>query len=334
MKKSVLFLFVTSFLSIATANQMITWVGQFPKEQALPIVELFNAKYADQAGFTVAYNSDEASITNILSGNVDPSFDLVHLKDADMLTAVTRNNLTTQLTAEVLKSWPAHLKDSQNNWVGILKRSRIIYYDSNLVSAEEVKTYESLTNPKFEGKLCLRQKKAQYTMSLNAFLLGMWGEQKTTEVLKGWSVNSAALPIIEKDLEGVISNIENGNCLVGIANTYYYMRHVKAFPNTKVKPSIPNQNDMGAHVTVDGVAVFATSTKKPQAQVFASWLLTQEPQALLSSITDKHPANPAVTSAALSKMFGSFKENTTFDLNRIADLKARALEIATEQGLK
>ncbi len=333
---------VFAFLSIllgclqfaAAEIPSLTWVGQFPKEQAAPLVDLFNARHAQTSGLHVVYNSSDAAIADILKGKVDPQFDIVHMKDADMLNTLARHGLTEPLQATELKSWPAHLKDNQNMWVGLLKRSRIIYYNSELVSANEVQTYESLGDPKFEGKLCLRQKGAQYTVGLHSFLLGVWGEQKTTQVLKSWAVNSDALPLIEKDLDGVIANIENGTCLVGIANTYYYMRHLRTHPGSKVKASIPNQNDIGAHVNVDGVAILNTSANSAAAQVFAAWLMSDEAQMELSKITDKHPASPHVISSDLANVFGSFKDNTTFDLNNITDLKERASAIATEQGLK
>ncbi|MNL49078.1 putative binding protein component of ABC iron transporter precursor [compost metagenome] len=112
------------------------------------------------------------------------------------------------------------------------------------------------------------------------------------------------------------------------------MRHLRANPNTKVKAVIPNQNDIGAHVNVDGVAILNTSSHKEAAQAFAAWLMSDEAQMELSKITDKHPASPHVTSPELFKVFGTFKDNSTFDLNNITDLKERASAIATEQGLK
>lgn len=335
MKVFVILSVLFGFLNLAQAElPTLTWVGQFPKEQAAPVVELFNSQYSQAAGFKVAYNSSDAAIADILNGKVDEQFDIVHMKDADMLNSLARRGFAAPIQAAEMKSWNSHLKDANNMWVGLLKRSRIIYYDSTLVSPNEIQTYESLGDAKFQGKLCVRQKKAQYTVGLHAFLLGMWGEQKTSQVLKSWAVNSEALPLIEKDLDGVILNIENGTCLVGVANTYYYMRHLRANPNSKVKAVVPNQNDIGAHVNVDGVAILDTSVHKEEAQAFAAWLMSDKAQLTLSQITDKHPASPHVVSAELENVFGSFKDNTTFDLNRITDLKERATEIATEQGLK
>ncbi|MFS4457923.1 extracellular solute-binding protein [Bdellovibrio sp. HCB2-146] len=335
MKVFALLFVLLGFLNFAAAEvPVLTWVGQFPKEQAGPVVELFNSHYATEAGFKVVYNSSDAAIADILAGKVDPQFDIVHMKDADMLNTLAVKGLSEPLRTTELKAWPTHLKDSRNMWVGLLKRSRIIYYNSELVSPNEVQTYESLGDAKFKGKLCVRQKKAQYTIGLHSFLLGVWGEQKTAQVLKSWAVNSEALPLIEKDLEGVIAGIENGNCLVGIANTYYYMRHLRAHPNTKVKAVIPNQNDIGAHVNVDGVAILNSSANKDAAQAFAAWLMSDAAQMELSKITDKHPVSPHVTSPELLQVFGTFKDNSSFDLNNITDLKERASAIATEQGLK
>lgn len=329
-------LVIVTFLigSLAAANTTIKWVGQFPSEQAGPVVELFNSKYAADRGFKVEYTYDDKVVGALLKGLADERFDLVHMKDAEMLNSLGEKLMSQPLNIEAARSWPMQMKDTQNRWVALLKRMRIIYYNSELVSADEVKTYESLGDAKFKDKLCLRQVIAQYTIGLNSYLLGEWGEEKMTQVLKSWAVNTENVPLIEKDLEGVIAGIEKDKCLVGIANTYYYTRHLAAAPNTKVKAMIPNANDIGAHVNVDGVALLRNSKNPEQANTFAAWLLTEEAQLLLSDLTGKHPANPAAKSEKLNKIFGSIIENTTFDLNRITALKGRALEIAKEQGLK
>lgn len=319
---------------LASANTTIKWVGQFPSEQAGSVVELFNSKYAADRGFKVEYTYDDKIVAALLKGTADERYDLVHMKDAEMLNSLGEKSMSQPLNIEAARSWPMQMKDTHNRWVALLKRMRIVYYNSELVSADEVKTYESLGDAKFKDKLCLRQKIAQYTTGLNSYLLGVWGEEKTTQVLKSWAVNTENVPLIEKDLEGVIAGIEKDKCLVGIANTYYYTRHLAATPNTKVKAMIPNANDIGAHVNVDGIALLKNSKNVEQANAFAAWLLTEEAQLMLSDLTGKHPANPATKSEKLNKIFGHITENTTFDLNRITSLKTRALEIATEQGLK
>jgi iron(III) transport system substrate-binding protein len=318
----------------ASAQTTIKWVGQLPSEQAGPVVELFNTKYAKDYGFKVEYNYDDKVVAALLKGTVDERYDMVHMKDADMLNVLGEKSMSTPLNIEATRAWPMQMKDTAHRWVALLKRMRIIYYNSDLVTADEVKTYEALGDAKFKDQLCIRQRIAQYTVGFHSYLLGVWGEEKMTRVLKSWAVNTENVPLIEKDLDGVIQGVQSGKCLVGIANTYYFSRHLAASPNTKVKAVIPNVNDIGAHVNVDGVALLKNSKNSEQANAFAAWLLTEEAQLMLSDITGKHPANPAVRSEKLDKIFGQITENTTFDLNRITALKVRALEISTEQGLK
>ena len=335
MKQIIASLVCSIILSSAAAEiQTVKWVGQFPSEQAGPVVELFNAQHAATYGFKVEYKYDEKVITDFMNGLPNSQYDLVHMKDADMLNNIALKNISQPLGLDAAKHWPIQMKDADNRWIALLQRARIIYYNSELVSPQEVATYESLGDAKFKDKLCLRQKKAQYTIGLHSFFLGVWGEQKTTQVLKEWAVNTENVPLIEKDLEGVIAGIENGTCLVGVANTYYYTRHLAAQPHTKVKAIIPNNGNVSAHVNIDGVALVGTSQHKTEVNAFINWLLTDEAQLLLSEITGKHPANPEVRSAKLDAIFGTFAANTTFDLNQITDLKAKAQQIATEQGLK
>ncbi|WP_413287967.1 extracellular solute-binding protein [Bdellovibrio sp. HCB337] len=332
------FIFLSAFLGAiqfaSAQNTVVKWVGQFPAEQAAPAVDLFNAEHAAELGFTVEYKYDETVVADLLAGKAHPEYDLVHMKDAEMLNSLAKKSLSTPIALDNKAVLPAHLKDANNNWIAVLKRARIIYYNSDLVADGEVKNYEDLSDAKFKDKLCLRQKKAQYNLGLYAFFLDVLGTEKTTSLLKAWADNTAGVPLLEKDLDEVIVKVAKGECAVGVANTYYYMRHLRATPDSKVKAVIPNQNDIGAHVNIDGVALLKDATQLDNAQIFANWLLTEKAQLALSKITDKFPANPAVTSAPVVQAFGPFKENQSFNLNRITELKDEALKIATEQGLK
>ena len=231
MKKLLLNLIYLMSAGTATAEITVKWAGQFPPEQAIPLVELFNSNYSEQYGFKVEYTYDDKAVAALLTGLDEHKYDMVHMKDADMLNTIGEKSLVKPLQIESARSWPVQMKDRHDRWVALLKRARIIYYDSELVSPEEIKNYESLGDEKFKDKLCLRQKKAQYTAGLHSFFLGVWGEEKTVAVLKSWAENTKNVPLIEKDLEGVISGIETGKCLVGIANTYYYVRHLAALPS-------------------------------------------------------------------------------------------------------
>lgn len=317
------------------AGVNLKWVGQFPAAQVQQVVDMFNQEQ-NKSGITVEYTENAAAITKISNGDLTDNFDLAHLKDADLLNNVGEKSLVNELSLPQTKDWNLNSKDADNRWVAILKRYRILYYNSALVDKSDVTTYESLGDEKFKDVLCLRQASAQYNTSLYSFFLDIWGADKAKSVLKSWSTNSESLPLIEKDLDGVLAGIEKGDCFVGVANTYYYLRHFQANPNTLVVPMIPNQgaNDIGAHVNVDGVVMLKSTLHEKEVQTFISFLLSEKSQLLLSQSTGKFPANPNVVNENLNKLFGPIRENTAFDLNKITKLKKRALEIAIEQGLK
>lgn len=327
---------LTVFLFVYFSQaKTITWAGQFPKEQAEPVVKLFNEKYSSSFGFKVKYESDNAVIENVLQGNPNDSIDLVHLKDADTLNEIRNKKLTARIYATSnIRNIPRYLYDQDMHWTGILKRLRIIYYNSDQVSESDVKSYEDLAKTQFKNKLCLRQAKAQYTIGFHSFLLGIWGPEKTSQILKQWAINSESIPLLEKDLDHIIANVESGTCSVGIANTYYFARHIKNNPNTKVKFIFPNIQDIGSHINVDGVAVLKQSENYSEANQFISWLISPEAQLLLSEITDKFPVNVSVVNPSLQKLFPNPVENQTFNLNKITNLKDEAFRLSKEAGLK
>ncbi|MCX7979014.1 MAG: ABC transporter substrate-binding protein, partial [Bdellovibrionaceae bacterium] len=210
--------------SLGHAQTLVRWVGSLPPAQVSSAVELVNQELRGR--IQLEYTMDEKAVARIVSGDLSDGYDLVQMKDAEMLNAAAQEG-----AIQAIPSWGSltlreTLRDPALRWVGLLKRHRIIYYDSNKVNPADIPTYESLANPRFQGKLCLRQVKSQYNVGLYSFFLALWGEQKMREVLAGWARNSESQPLIEKDLDGVIARIANGDCEVGVANTYYYLRHL------------------------------------------------------------------------------------------------------------
>jgi len=72
------------------------------------------------------------------------------------------------------------------NWTGIAKRARIIYYSPERVSANDLNgmTYEELANPKWKGRIVIRQSNNIYNQSLVATLISNNGKNKNSRMGK------------------------------------------------------------------------------------------------------------------------------------------------------
>src|SRR5690349_20689833 len=70
---------------------------------------------------------------------------------------------------------PASLKSPKNLWFGFSTRARLIFVNPKRVDPNLVQTYDSLSDPKLKGKICMRSSSAVYNLSLMGALVERWG---------------------------------------------------------------------------------------------------------------------------------------------------------------
>lgn len=319
--------------SFAFSAETLKWVGVMPESQIKRTLARFNEIYASQ-GILAEYRMDEALTKSFVKGDSLDGVDLIHLKDADSMTQAAKVGAHMPLSEQTHHQVASNLKDPDAAWVGLLKRARIIYYDSSRVNESEITGYESLASPLFHGKVCLRQANSGYNQGLYSFLLDTWGESKFVQIAKSIAVNTQDQALIEKDLDGVLAGIEKGDCLIGVANTYYFTRHLMNNPETKIRPFSHQKDGLGAHVNVDGLMIPHNAKSSARSELLVTYLLSPEAQLLLSEDTGKHPAADCMLNPKLESTFPHLQWNFSFDLRKISALKGRAIELATQQGMK
>ena len=159
---------------------------------------------------------------------------------------------------------PANFRSK--NWTGIAKRARIIYYSPERVSANDLNgmTYEALANPKWKGRIVIRQSNNIYNQSLVASLIENNGKEKTTI----WAENLVKNMV--RDSKGndraQILAVAAGEADLAVANTYYYALMLSGSKGAeqqaaakKVLPFFPNQGDRGTHMNISGGGILKLS---------------------------------------------------------------------------
>ena len=169
-------------------------------------------------------------------------------------------------------------------------RTRTIVYNPELISAEEVpKTYEELADPKWEGRVCMRNSNNSYQQSLVASMIAADGEEETLDVLEGWANNAE---IYGNDVE-LLEAMAAGACEVGVSNHYYLAQQLEDDPDFPVRLAWAEQDSRGVHVNISGGGVTRYADNPDLAQQFLEWLAT-DGQGVLVHSNHEYPANPAV----------------------------------------
>jgi iron(III) transport system substrate-binding protein len=226
---------------------------------------------------------------------------------------------------------PEHLRDPEGHWYGVTVRARTIVYNTQNVSDGELSTYEDLASEKWKGRLCLRTSKKVYNQSLVAMMISRHGEEKTSQIVKGW-VDNLALPPFSNDTK-TIEAVLSGQCDVAIVNTYYFGRLEKKGETQNAALFWPNQESSGVHVNISGIGLTGHAPNKEKAIKFLEWMVSDKAQSMLANLNMEYPVASSVESSDIVKGWGSFKSDD-INLAEAGRLQAQAVRLMDKVGYK
>ena len=246
---------------------------------------------------------------------------LIELVDRDLAQPVR----SAALEAAV----PAPLRDPDGRWFALSMRARVLYADKAL-SALTAATYESLADPAWKGKVCIRPGQHPYNTALIAAFLVRHGADKTEAWLKGLKANLA-----RKAAGGdrdVARDIAADLCEVGLANSYYVglMRSGRGGPDQQkwgeaIKVVLPTFAGGGTHVNVSGAVVARNAPNREEAVKLLEYLVSDEAQALYAKTDYEYPVRPGTAVDPVLAAFGTLSPDTTSLVEIARNRKAASL---------
>ena len=245
---------------------------------------LFN-QFTDKTGIKVNVVSGKSKVLEkrILEEGEKSKADILFLADAGALYSSQSKGLFTKLDQKRYNFISKSLRNDY--WVGITKRARIVFYNPNVTSVNEIKdiTYENLADKKWDKAIAIRQSNNIYNQSLVASILEHNGERKTKKWLNGFVKNFARSP--QGNDRAQILMVASGKAKLAVANSYYYSLMLSGIKGDnqkkaaeKVLPLFPNQNGRGTHINISGAGILKFSPNKENALKFLDFLLTEKSQ--------------------------------------------------------
>ncbi len=225
--------------------------------------------------------------------------DVLITVDAGRLWRAEQFGLFQPVRSELLeKRIPQSYREPSGQWFGFSLRARLIAYNKDKVRADEVPTYESLAEPKWKGRLCMRSSTNVYNLSLMGALINHLGEQRAEAWAKAVRDNLAQPP--QGGDTDQLKALAAGRCDVTISNQYYYARLVRSEkPDEKqlaqrIGIVLPNQKTWGTHVNISGAGVLKHAPHKEAAVKFLEYLASDEAQRYFADGNNEWPAVPEV----------------------------------------
>lgn len=291
--------------------------------------------FQDETGISVEFisGSDAELLQRIKAEGADGEADVYMTVDAGNLWNAAEQGVLAPVNSTALtEGVPSDLRDPENRWFGLAMRARTTMYNPDKVKPTDFdakNTYAGLTDPTWEGRLCMRDSTSAYTQSLVASLIGLDGRDVALDIVKGWVNNG--VDIKSNDVE-LLKAIDAGTCDVGITNHYYLARELKKNPNLKVKPYWASQEGAGTHVNISGAGVVKDSDNAAQAQQLIEWLATKGQSAFVDG-NHEFPVNPSVKPEPMIAEFGEFKR-MPLSAEDYGSQNAEAVKVLSEAGYK
>ena len=232
------------------------------------------------------------------------------------------------ITVDAANLWRAQHAGFIRSWKPLTLRARTIMRSTERVGPDDVTTYEGLGDPRWKGKLCLRSGTSEYNVSFVADRLAKDGRAATEAMLRRWMANDPK--ILPSDTD-VLDAIKDGDCDVGLTNSYYLGRELADNPDFPVAPVWADQNGRGTQVNLSGLGVISSSDKKPEAEELIKFLREPRQQELFARNNHEYPAVSGVKPDPVMARFGTFKRDM-IDVAGAGPRLAEALKLMDEVG--
>jgi iron(III) transport system substrate-binding protein len=255
--------------------------------------------------------------------------DVLITVDAANLWRAKEAGLLQEVSSDVLQhNVPADLRDPDGQWFGLTLRARTIMRSTDRVDDDEVPTYASLGDPRWQGELCLRSSTSEYNVSFVADRIAKDGEGETEEMLRRWMENDPE--ILGSDAD-VLDAIADGRCDVGLANSYYLGRELEEDADFPVAPVWADQDGRGTHVNLSGFGVVRDAEHRDDAVALLEFLSAQPQQEVFVQSNHEFGVDPDVTPTPELERFGDFKRDP-IDVDGAGEHLEDAVRLMNEVG--
>ncbi|MGM0784365.1 MAG: Fe(3+) ABC transporter substrate-binding protein [Pseudomonadota bacterium] len=293
-------------------------------------LNLYSARHYDSDEALYQAFTEETGIeVNVLEGDSDQLIERIQREgvaspadvmitvDAGRLWRAEQEGIFQGIESDVLaERLPESMRHPEGKWFGFSQRARAIFYNRDNFDPSQIASYEDLADPAFEGQVCIRSSNNIYNQSLLASLIEHHGAEEAEAWAQGVVDNMARDP--EGGDTDQIRGVASGECNLGVANHYYYVRLLKSDDEAdreaaeKVGILFPNQDGRGTHVNVGGAGVVKNAPNRDNAVRFLEFLASDEAQEAFAAGNYEFPVVDGVAMDEVLESWGDFKKD---DLN-------------------
>ena len=250
-----------------------------------PVIEQFSE--ATGIDVEVRYAGTSAMAATLLEEGANSPADVFFSQDGGALGEISNAGLLAPLPEEVLALVPENLVGTNDDWVGVSGRARVLVYNTDeLTEADLPDDIWGLTDPAWSGRVGWAPTNASFHTAVTAMRV-LEGEERTQEWLEAMIAND--VQAYEGNAQ-IVEAVAAGEISVGLVNHYYLYRFLaeqgEAFTARNYYFRTPHA---GSIINVAGVGILNTSDNPEAAQAFVEYLLSNEAQQYFANETYEYP---------------------------------------------
>ena len=280
---------------------------------------------------------DKGLVERIQAEGANSPADVILTVDISRLTEAKDGGVTQPVQNDTInKDIPAQYRDPAGEWFGLTTRGRVVYASKERVPETAI-TYEELAEPKWKGRICIRDGQHSYNIGLFASMVAHHGAEYTEKWLTGLKNNLARKP--DGNDRSQAKAIMAGECDISLGNTYYVglMMTNEKDPEEKewaaaTKVLFPNAADRGTHVNISGMALAKHAPNKDNAIKLMEFLSSGKAQEIYAEQVFEYPVLPGAKVSDVVASFGEIRPDA-LPLVDIAANRKTASELVDKVGL-
>ncbi|MET2010443.1 iron ABC transporter substrate-binding protein [Microbacterium chocolatum] len=249
-----------------------------------PLIEMFE----DRSGIDVEVRyagTTELAAQLLEEGDRTPA-QVFLSQDAGALGAVAEAGMFTTLPDEVTDLVPAEYTSKDDSWVGLTGRARVIAYDSEKYTADQVPgDVLELTEPEWAGKVGIVPSNASFQAFVTALRVSE-GEEAAQAWLEGLVANDS--PVYARNGE-LLEAVNAGAVDLGLINHYYWARSEQDPTTLRAQLKFGDPGSISALVNVTGAGILTGAADSTEAAEFVEFLVSEEAQTYFLEETFEYP---------------------------------------------
>ncbi len=288
-------------------------------------------RFVEETGIAVSVRyagSADLAATILEEGDSSPA-DVFFAQDPASLGTIALAGLFTELPSAITTQVPARFSDTNNQWVGMSGRARVVVYDGSRVDPQDLPTTEDgFTDPEWAGRTGIAPTNGSFLAFVSAKILTD-GEEATLAWLKGMAGNSAQT--YPKN-SPIVAAVNAGEIETGLVNHYYLLRALAESPDEAGRNFFFTVPTAGSLVMPAGAGILKSSGRQEAAQEFIQFMLSNGAQTFFANETFEYPLVPGVPANELLPPIATIP-TPKIDLSDLATVLDLATDLVSEAGL-